>query len=732
MAKKQTGSRSFNAFSGVFVPTFLSIIGVILFLRLGYIVGVGGIIGSIAIILLAVSVTLSTGLALSSITTNIKIGSGGAYSIISKTLGLEIGGSVGIPLYLAQALSVALYIFGFAETFVFIFPGYELVDIALVAFFAVFGLTFISTKLAVRAQTIVFVVVCLALVSVVTGNLSFGSQAFSTPMYGAFELTSFWGLFALFFPAVTGLMAGVGMSGELSDPKKQIPKGVISGLGVTAVIYVLLVLWFGYFATPDQLVSNNLIIVELAAFKPLVLLGILAATFSSALTTLLAAPRVLQALSNNSILPFSDFLAKRSQDGEPRNALLATGCIIGVAILMGSLNSVAQFLTMFFLITYMMINVSVFVEQALGLASFRPTFRVPKFVPLYGAASSVIIMFLINPLAGLGAILFVFMTYTYLVHKQLKQNKGDIRSGLFREFSEWSTRKVLSLPESTEHIWKPNILLPVVTTRTLFGNFPLIKAISHPHGTMTVLGFKLTENVEDNPEKEEITKRQIEKELTQLPNLVDKFGDEGIFTNFSTVEVDDYVEGVVVSLEAIESQVYAPNILFLPFKPDKLSEKSLGKIISASKDNHVGNLIFDRDEELGLGSEEDIHVWISPKALEGDFYEDRYFDLALLIAYGIERNWGGNMTLWMCVDEEQKRKAKRYLKRLVYEARISSETSINVVEGNFLRELAKAPDGDVHVIPFEESDLDIVLDISDEKNKSFLFIRDSGKENILS
>jgi len=170
MSTKVTGSRSFGAFRGVFVPTFLSIIGVILFLRLGFIVGSAGIIGTIAIILLAVSITFSTGLAISSITTNIRIGAGGAYSIISKTLGLEVGGSIGIPLYLAQIFSVALYIFGFTEAWSFIFPGHNALIVLLATLLTLLILTFISTRIAINAQLVVFAVVVISLVAVFAGG----------------------------------------------------------------------------------------------------------------------------------------------------------------------------------------------------------------------------------------------------------------------------------------------------------------------------------------------------------------------------------------------------------------------------------------------------------------------------------------------------------------------------------------------------------------------------------
>ena len=358
MPKRKTGSRTFGAFSGVFVPTFLSIVGVILFLRLGNVVGGAGVLGSVAIVLLAVSVTLSTGLALSSISSNIKIGSGGAYSIISKTLGLEVGGSVGIPLFLAQAFSVALYIFGFVEAWKYLFPTQPAIFIAITAFFLLFALVFISTKIAVRAQIFVFVFVCLSLGSVFLGG-NFAAGGFQVPLID-FSQIPFWTLFALFFPAVTGLMAGVGMSGELSNPKEQIPKGVLWGLGITTVIYIAMIVFLSYSATSGQLLSNNLILVDLAFFSPLVLIGILAATFSSALTTFVAAPRVLLALSENHILPESDFLKKKTEKGEPRNAIVITSLIIVSVLFLGSLDVIAPVLTMFFLIAYAMINISVF------------------------------------------------------------------------------------------------------------------------------------------------------------------------------------------------------------------------------------------------------------------------------------------------------------------------------------------------------------------------------------
>jgi len=727
--EKETGSRSFGSFNGVFVPTFLGIIGVILFLRLGYIVGAAGVVGALAIILLAVSVTVSTGLSLSSITSNIRIGAGGAYSIISKTLGLEVGGSVGIPLFLAQLFSVALYVLGFAEAWSYFFPSHNFVFVALGAFLIIFVLSLLSTRLAVKAQVVVMGVVCFSLFFILLSSNT-SNPILEVPLISTFEEMPFWTLFALFFPAVTGLMAGIGLSGELSDPKSQIPKGVMTALVLTTFIYIGMVFWFWFMATPEQLITDSLILVNLTSIPGFIVAGILAATFSSAMTTFVAAPRVLQALGKDKILPFSEFFSAKSKKGEPKNAILISGLIVVNLLIYGSFNLVAQILTIFFLIAYALINISVFIEQTLALTSFRPTFKAPRVVPLFGAVASIIFMFLISVIAGLIAMVFIFVTYFWLVKKNLEPAKGDVRSGLFRGLSEWAAQTVSSMPGETSHVWKPNLLLPVVSANTLYGNFPLIRALVYPHGTMTVLGFKLLKN-RKHPE-ENSSGEQTEDGLAQLPKVVKKFENTGIFTSFSMVEVEDYVRGLIVSMGAIESQVFPPNILFLPYTPGKLGYPALKKIADASWKTRVGLVLIHRDPEIGLGSEEDIHIWITPRVLKKDFYEERVFDLAMLLSFNLYENWKGRLTLWMCVREEDKSAARSYLKKLLYEARYPTDTKINIQTSCFINTLEKAPAGDLHVIPFRANDISTVREISKIKNKSFMFVLDSSREDILS
>lgn len=725
----KTGSNQFGAFKGVFVPTFLSITGVILFLRLGQIVGGAGLLGTIIIILLAASVTLSTGLSLSSIASNVRIGAGGAYSIINKTLGLEVGGSIGIPLYLAQTFSVALYLFGFAETWHFIFPHHEVEIVAFAAFIFLFLLTFVSTKLAVKFQVVIFTLTCFALGLITFGSFPLGDLEVSVRLA---ENTGFWKLFSIFFPAVTGLMAGIGMSGELSDPKRQIPKGILWGLGTSTLIYLGMTVILAYSAPIEELLSNSFVMADIAIGTPIIIAGILAATISSALTVLIAAPRVLEALAQSGVIPGSKFLTSKKGEEEPRNAIILTGLVLIPIIIGGSLNSIAQVLTMFFLVTYVVINLAVFLEQFLGLRSFRPTFKVPMIVPMYGAIISLVMMFLVNVYASMVAILFIIGVYGLLTKKRLPQKRGDVRSGVFRAFSEWAAEKTRHLPESSLHIWKPNLVIPVLATRTIVGNFPLIKSIASPNGRMTVLGFKLNKNVANNPEEEDLTKAEISREIKELPTAVEKFNGKKIFTSYSTIEGTDYISSLVVSIEAIQSQVFAPNVLFLPYKPSNLKSNDLKQIIKSSRRKKYGLTFFERDEENGLGAKNDIHVWLTPKVLKEDMFKSRHYDLALLIAYSIQKNWKGEVSLWMCVDEESKEKARKYLHKLIYEARLPYNTKARVVCGKFKKTLKEAPKGDLHIFPFEPQDIDSIYKISEMKRKSNLFVLDSAKESILA
>ena len=240
--------KTFGTFAGVFTPTTLTILGVIMYIRQPWVVGNAGIVGALAILLISVAITFTTALSLSSITTNVRIGAGGAFSIISKSLGLEIGGAIGIPFYIAQALAVAMYVFGFREGLNSILPSLNPLLLDIIIFSVVMTIAFISTSFAFKIQYVILGIIVLSLISIY-GALFVNDLNYDFELFGqypgsienSFSGTSFWVVFAVFFPAVTGVMAGANMSGDLTSPRKSIPKGTISAVILTTIIYISLI-----------------------------------------------------------------------------------------------------------------------------------------------------------------------------------------------------------------------------------------------------------------------------------------------------------------------------------------------------------------------------------------------------------------------------------------------------------------------------------------------------------
>ncbi|MEZ4612366.1 MAG: amino acid permease [Caldilineaceae bacterium] len=490
-----TGARLFNTFDGVFLPTLLTILGAVMYLRTGWIVGNAGLLGAWSIITLANVITFCTGLSISTVATNIRVGAGGSFSIISQSLGLEVGGSVNLPFYLAQSISVAFYIFAFTEGWRSIFPTHPELLILLLAFGVCYGIAYISVGLAARIRYPILFIVSFSLFSAFLGSFAiFGQQgAVYTPeLIGRFPSGSYWQIFAVFFPAVTGVLAGVNLSGTLAEPRRSIPIGTMSAIVVTFVVYMLLAYWSSVVATPAELVSNFTIMVDRAAFGWAVQIGILAATFSAALNSLVGAPRILQAMAQHDVVPFSKTLAAQTAKGEPRPAMLLTGAIAVATLLFGlsgnGLNRIAPLMTMFFLVTYAVLNGVVLLEQLMGLTSFRPILRVPRLVPLIGLAGALAVMFLIAPLFSLVAVVTILVLYQALQLRQLNAPWSDVRSGMFTTLAEWAAKRTLSMPQGHDRAWKPSLLVPVESNLALRRSYRFLSAIAKPNGSVHIMG----------------------------------------------------------------------------------------------------------------------------------------------------------------------------------------------------------------------------------------------------
>jgi amino acid transporter len=422
----------FGTFSGVFTPSILTILGVIMYLRFGWVVGNVGLVGTLIIVSLSTLITFLTALSIASIATDQNVKTGGAYYMISRSLGIETGGAVGIPLFLAQALSVALYTLGFAESVATVFPQLNQTAVGLFTTAVVGLLALFSAKIAIRSQFFIMAAILLSLIS-----LAFGKplEESSIEFWGVAreDSVSFWKVFAVFFPAVTGIMAGVNMSGDLKNPKQSIPKGTFLAVGVGYFIYMGLPLILASRADASTLIADPLIMRKISFWGDAILLGVWGATLSSAIGSMLGAPRVLQALARDRVLPpLFRWLGKGSgNDDSPRAGTWLTLAFALLAVYFGNLNLVAPVLTMFFLTTYGVLNISAGLERLLGSPSFRPTFKVHWSLSLLGAAGCISVMLLINALATAIAAIFIITLFLWLQGRQLSAAWGDLRQGLW-------------------------------------------------------------------------------------------------------------------------------------------------------------------------------------------------------------------------------------------------------------------------------------------------------------
>lgn len=429
-----------------------------MYLRFGWVVGNVGLIGTLIIVTLATSITFLTGLSIAAIATNSPVKTGGAYFMISRSLGVEIGGAIGIPLYLAQAFSVALYIIGFSESIVSIFPHVDIKWVSIITTLILGTLSLFSTKAAIRIQFFILGVIAMSLLSLLFGHPIENSHI---EMWGApaAKSESFWKVFAVFFPAVTGIMAGVNMSGDLKDPSKSIPRGTFLAIGVGYIIYMTLPVILASRADAITLVENPLIMKQIAFWGGAILLGIWGATLSSAVGSLLGAPRVLQALTNDQVLPRPlAFLGKGSgKEQNPRAATVFTIILTLILVYLGNLNTIAPILTMFFLTTYGVLNITAGIERLLESPSFRPKFKVHWFFSLLGTVGCLAVMFLINAMATVLAVIFISIVYWWLRNRRLKTTWGDVRSGMLLQIIRYALLRLEK--EASPKSWRPNILV---------------------------------------------------------------------------------------------------------------------------------------------------------------------------------------------------------------------------------------------------------------------------------
>ncbi len=729
METQSTTKKTFETFAGVFTPTTLTILGVIMYIRQPWVVGNAGVIGALTIVILSVAITFTTALSLSSITTNVRIGSGGAFSLISQSLGLEIGGAIGIPFYFAQAIAVAMYIFGFREGLQTLAPGINPFILDVSIFSLVMLIAFISTSFAFKIQYIILGIIVLSLVSIYgslfTNELNYNFEWFGKypgSIENNFDGSSFWVVFAVFFPAVTGVMAGANMSGDLTNPRKSIPYGTISSVILTTLIYLSLIFVAALIATPEELAGNYNIFIDKSLYAPIVLAGLLGATLSSALGSFVGAPRILLALGEKRILPKSQKLAKLSKRGEPVNAMLITAVIVVIGISLRNLNTIAPILTMFFMITYAMVNVVALVEQSLGLPSYRPTLKIPIIIPAIGALGSIAIMFVMNVIVALFSLVFIVLFYLYLVKMNIKSAAGDSRSGLFTALAEWATKKTNNLRQEREvRSWRPDLLMPVNMQKELRSSFKLIHSIIYPKGSIKILALR-NEN--------EMEQKNLEN---FLKSAVKKFKESELSVSYTTIDNTDFNTTVNVSMQSLNAAFFKPNIIFASIDTTTSNLNYYNNLLFDAKKNNFGLIMYIPFSTASLAIEKSINLWITnvPANWKESFNINNN-DLSTLISLLICRNWKGSIEVHILHNNKQFEFTETDIEDLHTMVRFPKNTTIAVKQGELLTNVVRERNTDVNIFSIEEGmTVENMVEIVNQSRISAIFCADSDFENVL-
>uniref|UniRef100_A0A665T1V8 Solute carrier family 12 member 3 n=1 Tax=Echeneis naucrates TaxID=173247 RepID=A0A665T1V8_ECHNA len=481
----------FGWVQGVMIRCMLNIWGVILYLRLPWITAQAGIGLTWVIILLSSLITGITGLSTSAIATNGKVKGGGTYFLISRSLGPELGGSIGLIFAFANAVAVAMHTVGFAETVTELMRenGAAMVDpindiriIGIITVTCLLGISLAGMAWESKAQIVFFLVIMVSFASYIVGTIipaSLQKQAkgffsYKADIFAANFVPnwrgkegSFFGMFSIFFPSATGILAGANISGDLKNPTVAIPRGTLIAIFWTTLSYIVISATIGACVVRDasgmlndtlspfspgndcvglacqygwdfsECIENNTCpfgisnyyqsMSLVSAFAPLITAGIFGATLSSALACLVSAPKVFQCLCKDRLYPLIGFFGKGyGKNDEPLRGYLLAYIIAACFILIAELNTIAPIISNFFLASYCLINFSCFHASITNSPGWRPSFRFySKWLSLLGALCCAVIMFLLNWWAAVIAFGIIIFLLGYSLYKKPAVNWGS-------------------------------------------------------------------------------------------------------------------------------------------------------------------------------------------------------------------------------------------------------------------------------------------------------------------
>ncbi|MEM7550636.1 MAG: amino acid permease [Bacteroidota bacterium] len=664
----------------VFFTAISTILGAVMFLRFGYAVGSLGFLGTVVIVVIGHLVTIPTAMAIAEIATNQKVEGGGEYFIISRSFGFNVGGSIGIALFLSQAISVAFYIIAFGEAFdpVLNFLNQEynwgLTDkriITLPATFLLGALILVKgADLGVKALYGVVAILFLSLIMFFSGpGTESGAELDFNALRHITGSDSFFYVFAIIFPAFTGMTAGVGLSGDLKDPKKSIPWGTLTATFSGMIIYVFIAYKLTSSATPQELVEDQLIMSKIAIWGPIIPVGLACATISSALGSILVAPRTLQALSSDGIFPndtLNRFLAKgKTQTNEPVNATMVTLLFAIFFVSIGDVNFVAEIISMFFMVTYGAICSISFLQHFASDPSYRPSFRSQWYISLIGAVMCIYLMFQMNAPYAFASLFIMTVTYLGITYsKKDKQGLVKITQGVIFQFSRRLQVFLQKAEKESIDNWRPTVICISKDTFERLAASELMRWISHKYGFGTYIHFISGYfSRESNQKAKDLLERLIKASDVSKSNVY-----------VDTMISPSYTTAVAQALQLPSVSGKESNMFLFEFskhEPDNLKDivENIPLVNAAEFDICIlGSCQKD------FGYRRQIHIWIT-----SNDYQNA--NLMILLGYIIigHPDWSSaQIKIFAVFPEQEISEQKEKLLELIKEGRLP--ISVNNVE----------------------------------------------------
>ncbi|WP_373511308.1 amino acid permease [Persicitalea sp.] len=728
----------------VFLTAISTILGAVMFLRFGYAVGSVGFLGTLMIIFIGHLVTIPTAMALAEIATNQKVEGGGEYFIISRSFGLNIGAAIGIALYLSQAISVAFYVIAFAESFEAVKPwiesefGYIIYDNRLFSIPALLLLILLMvTKGAALGMKALYVVVAILAVSLVLffmGSTPY-SETFDSSQLFFTDVTSgdgFFFVFAIIFPAFTGMTAGVGLSGDLRDPKRSIPLGTLGATVMGMIVYVFIAYKLFSSASSTDLVGNQLIMGDIALWGPIIPIGLAAATISSALGSFMVAPRTIQAIAGDKVFPnrYMNFWLGRGskRTNEPRNATIFTSFIALAFVMMGDVNAVAEVISMFFMVTYGSLCLISFMQHFAADPSYRPSFKSKWFLSLLGAVMCVFLMFKINTGYAIASIGMMVAIYFYIgSNSQASKGMASIFQGVIHQFS----RRIQVFLQKTdkdlrEEDWRPAVLCMSQDTFERYSALEMMKWLSDRYGFGTYIHF---EKAYFSTESKAVADKKLKKLIK-----ISSASKSNVF--LETLISPSNTSAIVQAIQQPGISGQSNNTMLFEYK------KGESEWLSDIVDNYsvlktAGyDLCILGSSDKGFGYHKDIHIWIGRSDIDNA-------NLMILLSYIIlgHKDWEqGEIKIFAAFKEENLKEEQRNLIDLTSTGRLPiSAKNIRVLpleEGRRRSDLINehSIDADLTLIGFHESIIkaDRGIDFFEEYDKigNVLFVNTVNSKSI--